>query len=42
VVNADGLLGGRYFLDNTHVNRAGAQRFAQALSAPVAQLLDVL
>jgi hypothetical protein len=42
VVNVDGLLGGRYFLDNTHVNRAGAQRFAQALSAPVAQLLDVL
>jgi hypothetical protein len=42
VVNVDGLLGGRYFLDNTHVNRAGAARFAQALSSPVAHLLDVL
>ncbi len=42
VVNFDRLLDGRYFLDNTHVNRAGAERFARALSRPVANLLDVL
>jgi hypothetical protein len=42
VVNDDRLLEARYFLDNTHVNRAGAQRFAQALAPHVARLLDVL
>jgi lysophospholipase L1-like esterase len=42
VVNFDGLLDRRYFLDNTHVNRAGAERFAHALAPPVARLLDVL
>ncbi len=33
VLNCDGLLDGRYFLDNTHVNRAGAARFARALGS---------
>lgn len=42
VLDCDGLLGAGDFIDNTHVNPAGAARFALALSHPVARLLNVL
>ncbi|HEX3467877.1 MAG TPA: hypothetical protein VHT05_07365 [Candidatus Elarobacter sp.] len=42
VLDCDRLLGRADFIDNTHVNPLGAGRFAQALSRPVARLLDVL
>jgi len=42
VLDCDRLLSSRYFLDNTHVNRAGAARFARALAPHVTRLLDVL
>lgn len=42
VVNADALVPGDEFLDNTHLNAAGADRLARILSPSLRRLLDVL